>query len=300
MQRRHTFIKDGVLTITTVGIFCFLFLIANAYQGDTKSTDDQSLLTEVENEKQALQTSNHIQNNFIVNVEASDSPLLQEEAVIKTEPREIAKEDTEPEAIFTEPVAVDTNVEVEKEIIEKKVVGTSKTIQTKVRTLPKVVTATKPAVANGEIKLTQSERSDTDTEYINQITKHIEQKTNAFRIDAGLLPLSHDKALENNAKVYSEAMQDANLLSHTSTDGCGLTCRFARDGYKAYSWGENLAMMSYNRSQSAEEVASFFMSMWKKSAGHKENLISPLFTNQGIGIAVSPTSVYVTVHFAKP
>jgi uncharacterized protein YkwD len=58
--------------------------------------------------------------------------------------------------------------------------------------------------------------------------------------------------------------------------------------------------MSFQRRRSAEEVASFFMTQWQKSAGHRENLISPFFTDQGIGVAVSPTSIYVTVQFAKP
>lgn len=296
MHRRHTFIKDGFLTITTVSIFCFLFLFANAYQGDTQNTNKLSLVTKIENEPQVLLTSNNIHNNLSVAVPTADALVPQEETEIETPV--IEKDDSEHKVVFKEPVAVDTKVEVEKEIIEEKAIVTPKTIATKVSTLPKVVTATKPAVKNEVIAVTLSESSDSG--YINEITKLIEQKTNTFRVEEGLLPLSHDNALEKNAKDYSESMQAAKRISHTSTDGCGLTCRFARDEYKAYSWGENLATMGFSKKPSAEKIASFFMSEWEKSAGHRENLISPLFTNHGIGIAVSPTSVYATVHFSKP
>ncbi len=82
--------------------------------------------------------------------------------------------------------------------------------------------------------------------------------------------------------------------------GCDMTCRFTRDGYTdATAWGENLAVLHFSGKPTAAYVASYFMQAWKKSAGHRENLLNPSYTHTGIGVATDDHSTYVTVQFSK-
>lgn len=132
------------------------------------------------------------------------------------------------------------------------------------------------------------------------LSQRIHELTNAERAKEGLAALSYDTTLARNARRYSESMQKNNLLSHTDLLGCNMTCRFSRDRYIALAWGENLARWRSSYAPSLEEVATYFVREWKKSSGHRENLLSETFTQEGIGVAMDGNEIYVTVHFAEP
>jgi uncharacterized protein YkwD len=263
MHKGHIFRKDGFLTVTIVGLFCCLFLIVGLKQGE--AIDSKAVInnTPVENNASVIIATNQIHNN------KTQSLAIPSTSTIDTLQNTMV-DDTQPK----------------KENV-KQDVATKKPNITKKKTL--VVSSIKPVFDE-----------EKDALYTKEVTRLIEEKTNAFRVSESLLPLSYDIRLAANAKMYSRVMQDGDFLSHTNTNGCGLTCRFTKDGYKATAWGENLATMSFSSRPSADELASFFMTEWKKSAGHRENLMSEVFTNQGIGIAVSKSSIYATVHFSKP
>lgn len=145
--------------------------------------------------------------------------------------------------------------------------------------------------------------ANTDTSITNfnkALVTEIERQTNIFRINNKRAPLSFDTNLTKNATQYSTHLLTNKYLSHTDLHGCDITCRFAHKGYSATAWGENLALLSFEEQPSVEYVANFFMTQWQKSAGHRENLLSKTFTNQGIGIAVDRTNIYVVVQFARP
>jgi len=124
--------------------------------------------------------------------------------------------------------------------------------------------------------------------------------TNQYRTEEGLTALNTSPTLNINATSYSAYMLANKLMNHTDLFGCDLACRFLRDGYTARSWGENLAHYSFSEEPTVEEVAQFFMREWKKSAGHRANLVSPVFTETGIGISRNNNSIYVAVHFSLP
>lgn len=136
--------------------------------------------------------------------------------------------------------------------------------------------------------------------FAEAFTKRVFELTNEFRSNENLPPLIISTDLTKNATRYSQYMLQNKRLAHTDLLGCDLKCRFMNDGYKAQTWGENLAHYSFSDEPNVEDVAEFFMREWIKSAGHRANLVSPLFTKTGIGIAKDNHSIYVAVHFALP
>ncbi len=140
-----------------------------------------------------------------------------------------------------------------------------------------------------------------DTAYTTEVVRLINQQTNTYRQANKRTLLTTDSALARNANAYSRTLLAGDFLSHTDTQGCDMTCRFTRDGYTdAASWGENLGVINFDTRPTAEYVAEYFMNAWKKSAGHKANLLSANYLNTGIGVALDTNSVYVTVQFAHP
>ncbi len=138
------------------------------------------------------------------------------------------------------------------------------------------------------------------TDLAVEVAKLLTDATKKLRTEKSLTSYSVDTKLAASAKKYSSKLLAGNYLAHTDKSGCDLTCRFDESGYQASSWGENLAMMEYDEQPSAEYIANYFMTQWQKSAGHRKNLLSSTFTNQGIGVSVQNGKIYVAVHFALP
>ena len=101
--------------------------------------------------------------------------------------------------------------------------------------------------------------------------------TNAERQKAGLPPLSLNPQLGTAAQNYSQVLASTGCFEHT----CGPVPDFAeRDAQAGYSgWtavGENIAA-GY---QTPESVVSG----WMDSPGHRANILSPKYTEIGIGL----------------
>ncbi len=132
------------------------------------------------------------------------------------------------------------------------------------------------------------------------LARRIHELTNRERAKHDLPALAYEDVLAQNAGRYSARMQAENFLDHVDPDGCNMTCRFAADDYVAQYWGENLARWRSSYAPSLDELAIFFVREWVKSSGHRDNLLSPNFTHEGIGIAIDGNEVFATVHFAEP
>ena len=101
--------------------------------------------------------------------------------------------------------------------------------------------------------------------------------TNGERQKAGLPPLSLNPQLGTAAQNYSQVLASTGCFEHT----CGPVPDFAeRDAQAGYSgWtavGENIAA-GY---QTPESVVSG----WMDSPGHRANILSPKYTEIGIGL----------------
>ena len=142
--------------------------------------------------------------------------------------------------------------------------------------------------------------SVSDAQFAAAVVSHIEEQTNDYRIKSDLQALKPDDVLQKIAESYSATMLENNFFSHADKNGCDVICRLESHEYKAFSWGENLAQIKFSQTPTALEVSTSFMQGWKKSAGHRKNLLSAKFTHQGVGVAVSKNAVYVTVNFSEP
>ncbi len=275
MRHQAVYKTNGLPTLGVIFAFCSFILVAFFYQDEVK-------LSTVENNANVVTASKQIRN-----ITTTNTPVA------------LASREDVPRVVLTSSttIAIQDEVTIHKPKTKNRESATSKTS-------PKTIDTDTTVIVKNDATLTLvedvAEPFTRDALYVKTLIQLIEEMTNSFRIEEGLNPLVYSSTLETNAQKYSEVMLAGNFLSHTNKIGCSLTCRFSNDGYTATAWGENLATISFTKKQSPEEVASFFMGQWKKSAGHRDNLVSEQFTHQGIGIAVSATSVYATVQFAKP
>jgi uncharacterized protein YkwD len=102
--------------------------------------------------------------------------------------------------------------------------------------------------------------------------------TNVERQNAGLAPLNWNPQLQDAAQTYSEVLASSGCFAHT----CGPVPNFAdRDGQAGYSdWssiGENIA--------AGYPTPEAVVAGWMASPGHRENILSPQFTELGVGVA---------------
>jgi uncharacterized protein YkwD len=137
-------------------------------------------------------------------------------------------------------------------------------------------------------------------DFMSVLIVEIHRLTNIERQRAGLSPLGYDNALATIAKQHSEDMARNNYFSHTAQNGCDLTCRFNKGGYKARAWGENIAWRSSSQLPEAAALAAYFVDGWMNSEGHRRNMLSSNYTLEGVGLARIGNKVYATVNFARP
>jgi uncharacterized protein YkwD len=262
-------VKDGLLTIIVVVVFFCFFVLAYAFHDEPEDSivDSAPLVQTV-----ALQAS--------VSASSKTTPTLPSGIAVATTTNAVPETKDNPSATATKTEAVAVS-KPNKPTIEK--VTPKETVKTNTH-------SPSPSLSN------ITERS----QYTQELRAHIEAATNAFRKTYKVQTLADESTLQKNAQVYSKTMLAGDFLSHTDTKGCDIDCRIKKDGYNASAWGENLAVLKFTDMPDAAEVAEFFMRGWEKSAGHRDNLLSPLFTHQGIGIAIGENAIYVTVQFADP
>jgi len=102
--------------------------------------------------------------------------------------------------------------------------------------------------------------------------------TNAQRENAGLAPLSVSPELADAAQNYSQVLASGNCFAHTCGPLPNFADRDAQAGYDGWTTiGENIA----GGYATPEQVVA----QWMASPGHRDNILSPKFTEIGIGVA---------------
>jgi uncharacterized protein YkwD len=130
-----------------------------------------------------------------------------------------------------------------------------------------------------------------------QLESLVLQYTNDARRQNGLAPLANDSALVALARAHSADMLKKKYFSHKDLSGCNSTCRMNKSGYNWTRMGENIHMMSgYNMSVS--DTARKIVNDWMNSPSHKANILNKYFTNGGIGVAQSGSTIYTTAEYA--
>ena len=116
---------------------------------------------------------------------------------------------------------------------------------------------------------------------------------NAERSSRSLATLSANSLLMQVAEAHSQDMVDRNFFSHINPDGLDPGDRLDQAGYHASTWGETIG--------AGYTTATAMFNGWMNSADHRTILLSPTFTQIGLGyVAGGAYGHYWTAIFAKP
>jgi len=128
---------------------------------------------------------------------------------------------------------------------------------------------------------------------IGDLMTSVIEHTNRERSRVGASRLTENDRLVLIAQEMAEDLAKSGRLSHTDSRGRSLTQRIDAGGYSWSTIGENVAY-GY---ESPEAVVKG----WIKSPGHYQNLVSPQFTEVGIGVAADNKGrIYWAQVFGKP
>jgi uncharacterized protein YkwD len=119
--------------------------------------------------------------------------------------------------------------------------------------------------------------------------------TNEARKEKKLKPLKVNPLLTELARKHSANMAKQRKLDHT-LDGKGTADRIKESGYPYVAWAENIVT---NR-DSPEGIKQCF-EWWMDSPPHRGNILKPVLTEIGIGMARTGTGqIYFTQVFGTP
>jgi uncharacterized YkwD family protein len=127
-------------------------------------------------------------------------------------------------------------------------------------------TSANPPVRSGNTGVTQG---------IGKLAQQVIELTNNERRKNGLAPLNADASLSKVAQTKTNDMNTKHYFSHTSPT-YGSPFDMMRDfGVTYRSAGENIAM--------GQTTAQQVVTAWMNSEGHRKNILSPNYTNIGVG-----------------
>ena len=127
-------------------------------------------------------------------------------------------------------------------------------------------------------------------------------RTNAFRQENKLAPVSPNKELAAAARWFAEYLARTGKFAHEA-DGREPQQRAAAHGYHYCMVGENLAMNLDSRGFTSDRLATEAVEGWKASPPHRRTLLEPAVTETGVAIARVPDAhpKFVSVQlFGRP
>ena len=136
---------------------------------------------------------------------------------------------------------------------------------------------------------------------IPKVEAAIVEMTNEFRAEQQLGSVKVDRQLAAAARDYARFLAASDLFSHTA-DGRQHSDRAKSAGYGFCIVTENLSLNLDTRGFEARQLARDALEGWKKSPGHRKNLVTPHVTDIGVGVAkVSGAEKYLSVQlFGRP
>jgi len=118
-------------------------------------------------------------------------------------------------------------------------------------------------------------------------------RTNALRADNKLSPYTLNTDLNQVALAHSQDMAAHDFIDNVGTDGSTDTQRITAAGYGAGKPAENLYV-------GPDATVDAAWSWWLNSPVHRDNFLSSVNTDMGIGVAQNITNTYYTIVFGKP
>jgi uncharacterized protein YkwD len=116
-------------------------------------------------------------------------------------------------------------------------------------------------------------------------------ETNAFRHDEGRGAVARDDKLEDTARDFARYLARTGKLDHDA-DGHTPAERAQRRGYRWCRIAENIAYQFDSRGYTTERLARELVAGWKKSAGHRRNMLERDVRHTAVAIARSDRNGY--------
>lgn len=159
---------------------------------------------------------------------------------------------------------------------------------------------------------------------ISELEQKIHLLINVERQKNNISPLVFDQKLTSIARSHSQDMATRNYFEHDTPEGVSFSERYKQAGYicekrfnysgSSYSLmdgGENIYQNNlYNSYETVngvissydwndmDKIASTTVEGWMNSSGHRHNILTSQFGNEGVGIAISSDDkVYITEDF---
>ena len=150
-----------------------------------------------------------------------------------------------------------------------------------------------------------------------RIERLVHAEVNERRADRGLSRLAYDPALAAIADDYSAAMAQRDFFAHVDPDGddfadryeaAGYRCRVSTGDNRYATGGENLAQSWWERQVRTDRGTVYYdteralaegvVDQWMDSPGHRENILTPYWDHEGIGVDITADGkVLVTQNF---
>lgn len=127
------------------------------------------------------------------------------------------------------------------------------------------------------------------TAYENEVVRLV----NVQRTQRGLKALKQNLQLCNLARTKSQDMINSNYFSHISPTYGSPFNMMENAGINFSAAGENIAM--------GQTTPAMVMNAWMNSPGHRANILSPSYTQIGVGLAKNKNGIlYWTQEFINP
>lgn len=120
-----------------------------------------------------------------------------------------------------------------------------------------------------------------------QVEKLIVERTNQFRAGEGLRKVEVDGKLARAARAFAQYMADTDRYGHEA-DGKKLSDRARRQGYAYCRISENISYQYSSEDFETRELAGRYVDGWKKSPGHRRNMLDRVVTDTAVAVARSP------------
>jgi uncharacterized protein YkwD len=127
------------------------------------------------------------------------------------------------------------------------------------------------------------------------LERRVWEAINRERRREGARELAWDQALATEARRHSTRMAEAGFFSHHDPERGDLVPRLDADGIPWRDCAENIILFK----QSEEDPVEVAVKAWLASPGHRKNLLNPVYTLSGVGIAAGRDNrLWMTQDFA--
>jgi uncharacterized protein YkwD len=136
---------------------------------------------------------------------------------------------------------------------------------------------------------------------IAEVNRLIIEDTNAFRRAQGARPTTPNRQLGDTARYFADFMARTDRYGHQA-DGSQASQRAKARGYDYCMVSENIGYRSNSAGFRTEDLARGMVDGWKRSPGHRHNMLDPDATDTGVAVAQSPRSgrYYAVQMFGRP